>query len=250
MTQKPAGEAVKSAVRTLDVLETVVSFGRPMSANELAAVLAIPASSLSYLLTTLVNLGYLDRIGRTYAPGPSFARLAPAGQAARLKDSVRPLVNGMCEQLDETTSFFVPHGNQIESLVSAVSGQALRYAIEEGQIVPLHAMSAGKALLATFEKDRLTQYFAEVERPRFTPRTVCDEAALRAELATISATGLAHTFEEYSLGIAAVGKAVLRKGVAIGAFAIAIPVARYTPELQARAIAALTQAADVLTSQP
>ena len=60
MPERMAGTAetgssasVKSATRTLDIIEYVVSRSRPLIAQEIAAALAIPVSSLSYLLATL-----------------------------------------------------------------------------------------------------------------------------------------------------------------------------------------------------
>ena len=68
------GETVKSAVRALDILEFVVRTGRPTAAHEIATTLAIPVSSLSYLLTTLQKREYLMRDGRRYVPGPALSR--------------------------------------------------------------------------------------------------------------------------------------------------------------------------------
>ncbi|HMT43109.1 MAG TPA: IclR family transcriptional regulator [Chakrabartia sp.] len=249
MAERPAGDSVKSAVRALEILETVVALARPVTAQELAGLLPIPASSLSYLLNTLVNLAYLERSGRTYAAGPSLARLAPSGMVPELREMVRPMVRAIRDQLQETTSFFVEHDFQVEAVVSAVGGQALRYAVDEGQRAPLHAMSAGKAILATFDAARLDAYFAHAPLERFTDKTITDEAALRTELDRVRNTGLARGYEEYSLGIAAMGKAVWRKGAVLGAFAIAIPVARLTRELEARAMEALTRAADMLATK-
>ncbi|MBK8630438.1 MAG: IclR family transcriptional regulator [Sphingomonadales bacterium] len=248
MTARTAGESVKSAVRALEILETVVALARPVTAQELAGLLPIPASSLSYLLNTLVNLDYLERAGRTYAAGPSLARLSPAGLGTELREAVRPMVRAIRDQLQETTSFFIERDFQVEAIASAVGGQALRYAVDEGQRAPLHAMSAGKALLATFDAARLEAYFDRGPLQRFTERTITDEAALRIELDRVRTTGLARGFEEYSLGIAALGKAVWRGGSVLGAFAIAIPVARLTPELEARAVSALNRAAELLAT--
>lgn len=245
---RQGGEAVKSAVRALEILETVVAFRRAVSAQELSSVLSIPASSLSYLLTTLVSLGYLERSGRAYSAGPSLARLAPSGRGATLREAVRPLVRSIRDQLDETTSFFVESDWQVEAIASAVGGHALRYAVEEGQRAPMHAMSAGKAILATFDADRLDAYFAANRLERFTPHTLSDESKVRSELDRIRNAGLARTQEEYSLGIAAIGKAAWRDGKVLGAFAIAIPVVRMTPELEAKAINALNRAIDVLAT--
>src|SRR5262247_1057439 len=107
MTQKADSSSVKSATRTLDILEFVVGCGRPVSAAEIAASLAIPVSSLSYLLGTLVERGYLVRSGRLHSPGPALSRLNPNEAGARLADRVYPVVRSVSLQLNETVSFFV-----------------------------------------------------------------------------------------------------------------------------------------------
>src|SRR5688572_15495176 len=70
---------VKSALRTLDILELLAQQARPMTAQEIAVTLGIPVSSLSYLLSTLVERGYLDRARREYRLGPAVARLSGSG---------------------------------------------------------------------------------------------------------------------------------------------------------------------------
>ena len=127
MNASKQGESVKSAVRALEILETIVAMGRPMSANEIGTIKPIPASSMSYLLTTLVGLGYLVREGRNYAAGPALARLSPAGSGASLRESVRPLVDSIRDKIDETAAFFILRDMEIEAIASAMSGQALRH---------------------------------------------------------------------------------------------------------------------------
>jgi len=246
MAKQGAGDSVKSAERALRILETIVGMGRPMSAQELGAVLPIPASSLSYLMTTLVSLDYLQRSGRDYAPGPALARLSPGGSATGIVDAVRPLVRSIRDRLDETTAFFTERDFQIEAIASAMGGQALRYSVEEGQRTPMHAFAAGKALLATFDAARLDDYFRQTTRASFTENTICEEADLRRELDRIRNSGIAQTQGEHTRGIIAIGKAAWRGGAALGAFSIAIPAARFDTALEARAIALLEQAVGLL----
>ncbi|MFD2781390.1 helix-turn-helix domain-containing protein [Novosphingobium pokkalii] len=66
---------VKSALRTLDVIEFVVAHAAGVVAQDVAQALGIPVSSLSYLLATLVERQYLTREGRRYLPGPGLERL-------------------------------------------------------------------------------------------------------------------------------------------------------------------------------
>ncbi len=247
-TQRTDGSSsVKSATRTLDILEFVVAQGRPVSAAEIAATLRIPISSLSYLLGTLIERGYLTRSGRMHSPGPALARLQVAEPAALLVDRVAPRVRSLSMQLDETAAFFVRHGHEMEAIASEVSAQPLRYNVEVGRLLPLYAFSAGKAILATFGEAELDDYFRAVELKAFTPQTVTDEAALREELRRIGPHGLARTGEEYTPGIIGIGKAVLTAdGTLLGAISMAIPMARATPMLEERAALLVVRASDAL----
>ena len=74
MAELPSSQ-VKSATRTLDIIEYVVAHPRPLVAQEIATALGIPVSSLSYLLATLVERNYLVREGRRYSPGPGDVKL-------------------------------------------------------------------------------------------------------------------------------------------------------------------------------
>lgn len=238
--------AVKSALRTLDILEHLVAEARPLAANEIAATLAIPVSSLSYLLATLAERGYVERVGRRYAPGAALARLRVADGERSLAERVRPLVRAIRRELDETAGFFVRRGFSIEAVASEIGEHALRYTLEVGRRAPMHAFAAGKALLAALEEDELREYLERAPREAFTANTVVDEAPLRAELARIRAEGVAHTREEHTPGIVGIGRAVVKDGAVLGAFSVAMPLARFDAAVEARAIAALGTATDGL----
>jgi IclR family acetate operon transcriptional repressor len=247
MRKAEGPSSVKSATRTLDILEHVVGQGRPVSAVEIATVLAIPISSLSYLLGTLVERGYLIRNGRLHSPGPALSRLVAPGPATGLAERVAPRVRAISLQLDETAAFFVRHGPEMEAIACEVSAQPLRYSVEVGQPLPLHAFAAGKAILAALPPAELDAYFVEAERAAFTAHTVTAEAELRAQLQVIGKRGLARTGEEYTPGIVGLGRSVIAPdGTLIGAISVAIPAARANPALEERAALLLARAAEAL----
>jgi IclR family acetate operon transcriptional repressor len=248
-TGKAEGSSsVKSATRTLDILEHVVAQGRPVSAVEIATVLNIPISSLSYLLGTLVERGYLARNGRLHSPGPALTRLATPSTMASLADRVGPRVRAISAQLNETAAFFVRHGHEMEAIASEVSAQPLRYNVEVGRPLPLHAFAAGKAILATLGEAELDDYFAHADLTPYTPQTQTDRDRLRAELRAIGKRGIARTAEEYTPGIVGLGRAVLSADDRlIGAISVAIPVARANPALEERAAVLLARAAEALS---
>jgi IclR family acetate operon transcriptional repressor len=241
--------SVKSATRTLDILEFVVAHGRPVTSAEIAATLKIPISSLSYLLATLIERGYLQRSGRLHSPGPALARLNTSERESLFAERVNARLRSLALQLNETAAFFVRQGYELEAIASEVSDQPLRYNVEVGKLLPLHAFAAGKAVLATFGEEELADYFRSVERIAYTPRTVVDEGQLRAELARVGPRGVARTAEEYTPGIIGIGRSVVAPdGTLLGALSVAIPMARATPALEERASMLLLRASDMLSA--
>lgn len=239
---------VKSAMRTLDILEFVVRQSRPLAAHEIAAALAIPVSSLAYLLSTLCERGYLERSGRSYSPGPGLARLHPLSAEPSLAERVAPLVRTIRIQLNETAGFFIRRGFEIEALASETGLHALRYTLEVGQRAPLHSFAAGKALLATMGEAELDEYLRTVPRHEYTPHTLAEAEALRGEIAAIRESGIARTQEEHTPGIVGIGRAAVSDGAALGAFSVAIPVARFNQDVEARAVKLLSRSAELLAA--
>ena len=237
---------VKSATRTLDIIEYIVAHDRAMVAQEIAVALGIPVSSLSYLLGTLVDRGYLAREGRRYSAGPGLQRLQARPGGFSLAERAGPLVRTLRVQLNETTSFWVRSGWDVEAIVTESSEQALRYSVAAGQRLPMHALAGGKVLLAALAPEDLDRYFAESERPRFTPATVTSEKALRRELADVSRTGFAITDEEYSLGIRGIGRVVTIGGEPVGSLSVGIPKARFDAAMQGRAMSLLERTCGLL----
>ena len=246
MVNQVSPNAVKSAMRTLDIIEFVIAHPQGPIAQDISAALEIPVSSLSYLLATLAERTYLIRDGRRYRPGPGLERLSVPPSALSLADRVEPLVKVLRSELDETASFMVRIGWEVEAVVTEASGQHLRYAIDAGHRKPMHSLAAGKAILATLPEAELARYFAEAPRARLTERTIVDEASLRAALEQVRRDGLAEAHEEDTRGICGLACPAWFGGEPVGAFAVAIPEVRFDPVVGQRARTALTRAAATL----
>lgn len=249
MATAAQSSSVKSATRTLDIIEYVVAHPRPLVAQEIATALGIPVSSLSYLLSTLVDRTYLVREGRRYSPGPGLEKLQLKGGTYSLADRAAPLVRTLRQQLNETTSFFVREGWEIEALVTESSDQALRYAVPTGNRLPMHALASGKALLASLSDADLDRYFAETQREKFTPSTVTAEKSLRKEIAEARKTGFAITEDEFSLGIVGIGRLVTMGGEPVGALSVAIPKVRCDEAVRQRVQSLLEKTASLLEAE-
>lgn len=236
---------VKSALRTLDLIEYVVACQAGVVAQEIAAALSIPVSSLSYLLATLVERGYLRREGRRYFAGDGVNRLRGPEAAMSLVDRARPLIKGLQVQFNETATLFeMVEGWQVEAVFSETAGQPLRYAIEVGTRAPLHSVSAGKVLLAAMSDEKLAEYLAGSKRERFTEHTICGCKEIMAEIQNIREKGIATARGEFTPGLSAVGIAIAPQA----AISVAGPAFRVTQKEEERIAAQLRRVAQTFAA--
>ena len=140
----------------------------------------------------------------------------------------------------------VQRGWEVEALVTEASDQALRYAVDPGTRRPLHALAAGKVILAALTPSELARYFAETTRAVFTPATRTSEAELCADIARIAVEGMAIAREEATVGIVGTAVPARLDSQFVGAFSVAIPAVRFDAALEARVRHALLRAAAAL----
>ena len=230
--------AVKSAARAIDAVEHVAFHG-PCNARAISRATGIPESSLSYLLATLVDRGWLDqKADRTYASGPGLARLAghtPSSVAERARASMRAVTAAT----GETTSLFIRQGDEIEVLEVVHSSHELRFTPAVGSRMPLHSFAGGKALLARMDEAHLAAYLGRGNRVKFNEHTLAEEGPLRRDILRSRERGWALSMQEHSLGVIGVALALDDSH----SLSVAIPSPRFNDEVQERAIAALKDAA-------
>lgn len=242
--------SVKSAMRVLDLFEYLRRWNAAQTHTQIAAQLGIPKSSLTQLLKTLVNRGYLeyDPIGKGYFLGPAVVALGQ--RSAETRDLVEVAENVLAEiarTTSETCALNVLKGDHSEVMATANGTHRLHYSMRVGDMAPLYATSGGKALLAYLPDEMRQDYLSRVHFEAITPRTIGSVAALDNEIAEIRRGGVAFVTEEFTPGIAGMALPILsRSGFPLAAINIALPVARYDAELKQRCLTALETAVKLI----
>jgi DNA-binding IclR family transcriptional regulator len=225
--------AVKSADRVLDVLELFVATRRPLLHSEIAAELGIPKSSLTQLLRNLENRGYLVFTpgANTYAPGPAIAKLASGLRVSfDIASIAQPVIDTVAKRVQETTSVSVLRGTEVERIATANAVQRpLRYWMTVGERMPLHATSAGKAILAFLPAKERDELIAALPLSKSTSKTIGSIAALRGELKRVAEEKVAYSNEEFELGVFGISVPILdSKQRAIASLGVVFPSVRDT----------------------
>ncbi|MDE2394272.1 MAG: IclR family transcriptional regulator [Burkholderiales bacterium] len=218
---------------------------RELTVTEAAQRLGLPKSNVSRLLRAMREVGLLDAgvEGRGYRPG---VMLVGFGQIAQSGHSLGARANAAARRLSEVTghSGFASAriGREMVGLVHHVGTNTLQVGMTLGQRFPIDASATGRALLAGWSRERVTELLqGEVSRIRpHSPQTM-DE--LFERLARVRAQGWSESREEAGKGVGALAVAVRepRTGEELSV-CITFPVATVDAAEHAQLVALLLQA--------
>jgi DNA-binding IclR family transcriptional regulator len=225
--QNTRREGVQSIARAGAVLRALEPHPQGLGLQELALVVGLPKSTVHRLVGALSEEDLLtSTAGGKIALGGGLARLGAAGSHS-LPDQLRPLLSQLREDLDETVDLAVLDAGRMRFVEQLGAAHRLRAVSAVGARFPLHCTANGKALLAALPTERaLALLPARLER--CTPGTIVARAALAQELQSIREQGVAFDREEHTVGISAVGAAVLdTRGEPVAAISVPVPTARF-----------------------
>lgn len=224
------GQNVKSAQRTLELLEVVARHPNGVTFVELAEQLPYPKSSLHGLLHTVVAMKWLtlDPDDRRYSIG---VRPWEVGQAFRRSRDIviraRRYLREANEALDETVQLGILDDLDVVYLDKVEGTQPLRLVSNVGSRLPAYVTGIGKALLSGLPDPVLRERFSGQELPGYTSQTITSGDRLIEVLAEVRRQGYATDDGEYSHGVYCVALPIMnRQGNVAAALSFSVPKAR------------------------
>ncbi|HEV7722932.1 MAG TPA: IclR family transcriptional regulator [Iamia sp.] len=212
--------------RAASVLRAVGGGGGGLKLAEVVAAVGLPKTTVHRVIGALEAEGLLrvDIGGRIWL-GPALRELARVA-ATDLAAQVRPAVAALHRATDETVDVAVVDGTAVRFIDQIQSTRALRAVSEVGATFPLHATANGKAALAAMTPAEVDAVLAR-GLTALTRNTHVDPERLRAELADVVDAGVAFDHQEHTLGISAVGAAVVGPRGPILTLSIPTPTERF-----------------------
>lgn len=201
---------VKSAERTVRILETLAASPTRLTISELQERMGYPRSSLHALVRTLRELRWVeaDQTGAAFGVGP---HALLSGTAYLDRDPALPYAYQALEDLRAEIGYTIHYarrdGAHVLYLASRESRDSVHLVSRVGRRLPAHITALGRVLLAGLtqaEVDRLLP----AELVAVTPQTILDRDALCAELDTVRERGWAFESEQGTPGVACVAVAV------------------------------------------
>ncbi|MEU8242307.1 IclR family transcriptional regulator [Actinoplanes missouriensis] len=222
---------VKSAQRTIEILEILGEARDPMTVTDLHRRLGYPRSSLHQLLHTLIAMRWLEATDDGSAVGIGPHALL-TGTAYLDRDPALPFATRTLElirdKLSYTTHYARLDGSNVIYLLTRETADSRRAVSRVGRQLPAHATALGKVLLAELTPREVGALLPAPPLARLTPNTITDPDALLRDLEQTRVRGYSLEHEQNTPGIGCVGVTVPYRIPATDAISCSIPIAAAT----------------------
>lgn len=222
---------IKAGDRLLSVVELLQAEGGA-GVTLVADRLGIAKSTAHAYLKTLQNRRYVVKRGDSYHVGLRFLEL---GQTAKQPWNSYELIEQKVEELAAESQiraqFLVEEYYDAVYVYRATSRHSVPTNSRIGYRIPLHAVAAGKAMLAEFPSEYVAAYLENRKLEQQTEKTITDRQELQRQLERIRERGYAVNEGESWEGVSAVGAPILHPdGEVIGGLSISGSSHRIDPE--------------------
>ena len=242
---------VKSADRAFQILRCISETNDGMNHKELSGALHIPGSSLSALLSNLVDREYLsfDHMSRRYRMGPEILYLA--GRYLAGLDIVaigQPILRSLVAGTRESALLALRKNNHIQIVMKENCSESIQRVIEVGERTPLYATAAGKAILAHLNEEEMENYLSSVTLKPLTPRTITEKSVLMGQLEKIRSGASAYCHRENDEHIIAMAAPVFDlHGCVAASITVPVPAVRFGKEKEKTIAPALREAVETFS---
>jgi DNA-binding IclR family transcriptional regulator len=243
---------VKSARRVTEILDYVSKKRSGCSHSELTQAIEVPKSSLTELLSTLEQSGYLvfNEATHHYVLGAKVLQLASSYlNGVNVISLGTPAVKRLFDRYGEFSALTVRHGTEVAIVCEEHSSHPLAHAILLGQRLPVYASASGKVILAFMAPHDREALLDQIKFEQLTAKTITNRALLNEEMQTIREKGVAYHDAEVIDGINSVAAPIFDiLNEPIAALSIACPKSRFEDLLKNNVIEKLQAEATHLTS--
>jgi IclR family KDG regulon transcriptional repressor len=235
------------------MLLNFIPHNQEMGTIEISKKLGLPPSTVSRLLHVIVRYRFLqqDPITKKYKLGQSAVEMGKAVTDSfreRLIAIAKPKIDALRDTIGDTVSLEVMLGNSTVVAYRAKGPHLIQVLFNPGDRLPIHVAAGAKVVLA-FSPPEVVNKLINGKLVRFTPKTITNPKALKAQLDEIRQQGFAFDNKELDIHIQAIAAPIFdHPNRPIAAVVIAAPVYRMKAHLKANAVSLLQKTAREISS--
>jgi len=200
-----ASKRVPAIDKCFAILELLAQSKQPMGISDISGKLDLNKSTVFHILHTLMDLNVLEnQPDNKFVFGTRFYILGNmAGKRSRLIQTAHPYLE-MINEKTKLSAFLGLHSDRQAILIDKVdSAYGIKVSSEIGMQMPILAGAGIKAMLSQLSDEEIDEILARTELKRYTPYSIADKAAYKAEILEVRKQGIAYDREEYIEGMVA-----------------------------------------------
>lgn len=197
-----------------------------LTASQAGARCGLTRTAARRYLLTLAHLGYVGTDGKLFWLNPRILRLGHAYlESARLPRLVQPFLQRIAGGTQEVAYLGVLDGAETVYIARSGSHRHMNSGYMLGSRVQAQVTAAGMAILAGLGESLANRWLEQHQLSTYTPYTIADPEALRAELAQVRRQGWAVSEQQMELNFRGIAVPLLdRNNTVHGAISITMPI--------------------------
>lgn len=216
-----------------DILDCFTPENPALGVRELSRLTNLSSSTVGRLVISMKAQGILQQNPETKQYSLGIRLLTWSGvylAAMDIRSVSMPVMTDLQQLTRETISLYILDGTDRVCVERLESPQNVRIVARLGLRLPLHAGSAGKAILAFLPEEKREFIIDSVPLQPFTRHTILDPQVLRQELEETRQRGYAFSHGEWTEDASGVAAPVYGADrIVQGALTISGPTQRFTP---------------------
>jgi DNA-binding IclR family transcriptional regulator len=231
--QQKSYSAAKTVQKALRILESLGE-QQPLRPSEIARKLNLSRSNIHRLLSTLEEMGYVERRpDTTYCLGFKVFMLGSNFITPNdISDIAFPFMKRLADISQENVNLGVLYEKKVLYLNKIKSPHNLKLDTPIGKMDPLHCTGLGKILLSGFSEEELKSYLVTTRLAKYTDRTITETDRLLTHIRKVRKQGFSLDFEELEEGVNCIAAPIYdHKNQILAAISISAPSVRFTSKI-------------------
>lgn len=197
-------DIIRSVERSFKVLEELSNYSKGLGITELCDLTNLSKSTISRILNTLINIGYVDQDSTTSKYISTFKLLEIGNKKIAEMDIasiVHPYLKQISEITNETIHLVIRDGIYGVYIDKIKPNKSITMDTKIGMRKPLYCTAYGKIMLSDFPTDKVQEIWTKSEIKKYTDYTITDYSNFLKEQDKIKKNGYAIDNQEVELNV-------------------------------------------------
>ncbi|WP_199427033.1 IclR family transcriptional regulator [Thermaerobacillus caldiproteolyticus] len=240
----------KTVVKTMEMLRLFVEHER-LTLQQMVSLLQMPKTSVYRMAQSLLEMGFLQKIGDHYQLGLAFLSFGMlVAERLDLRQVALPVMRRIKEETKEAVNLVIRDGDEAIYIEKVETSEPVRVYTKVGRRAPLYAGACPRVLLTFMENEEQKRYIDHIELVAIAKNTIVDRQTLRNTIEQDRKRQYTVSYSELEDYSAAVAVPIFNyEGKVVAGLSIAGPEPRFSQEAVEHMVTILQRAAFEISKQ-